>query len=188
MDAEAMKQSLLGDAGKRRQFFSLPVDSEVGMFACDLPGGNSIAVLSPAHSSKAVYLSPSIKLAPHAEITVEGNFEVITPAGRFPLPVQAVELCGHAGVGWPNTALAPFTAHLQNGSKSHLRLALRLLPVSELPQRFLLFFPRFKSAGLRSSPPPVLFSSVVGRGLCIFGGVVQPTVQPDGPTSGGPAG
>jgi hypothetical protein len=187
METERLKLSLLEDAEMRQRFFSLPVDSELGMSTHELPGGNSIAVLSPAHSNKAIYLSPGITLAPEAEIAVHGAFEAVIPEGVLPLPVQAVELCGRAGLGWPDTALTQFVSPLQNSSKVPLRLALRLLPVSELPQKFLLFFPQFKSAGRRSNPPPVLFSKIVGRGVCIFGGVVQQGIQRDGHAFGVPA-
>lgn len=183
-ELEELKKSLLLDAGRLQQFFSLPVETELGMCSYQLPGGSSGAILSPAHAHKAVYLSPSIKLAPGANIAAVGSFQIITPLRAITLPVQAIEQCAKAGVGWPDTPLVPFTTSLQNTTKSTLRVALRLAPIAELPSLFLLFFLAFVSAGQRMSPAPILFKQEAGRGLCIFGGVVQPTVQPEVSASG----
>jgi hypothetical protein len=131
------------------------------------PGGASIGILSPAHASKVVYLSPFLVLPGKVEVELLGHFECISEAGAKPLPVMGMEDCGQAGAGRTDTPLKALELPLRNEQGAPRRMALRLCPVADMPPRFLLFYPTFRILSREVTPPPELFSHVEGRGLCL---------------------
>ncbi|WP_162932259.1 hypothetical protein [Solimonas sp. K1W22B-7] len=167
MNFDIEKQLLLRDRAKRQELFSATLKAEIAMTSFDLPGGCSLSILSPAYSPKARYFSPVIRVPPRTSLELDGTFEVMTVDAFISLEIKAVE-SGRAGAGHSEQELQPFRSVFDNQSKKPSRFGLRLCPVDELPEHFLLFSPRLGWGGHWEEISPVMFGFVPERGPCIF--------------------